>query len=76
MSPEPVTEQDLRRVCLEVSSRGESIDHILSEFLHANFEHEQREADRAAAHRSEEESTQWWIDSGATAPPGRHRAVS
>ena len=76
MEPESAPEQELRRAALLASSRGESVAHILSEFLHRNFEDEQREADHAAAHRSGEQASEWWIASGATPPPGRHRAAS
>lgn len=76
MASQLVTEEAVRRACLEAAARGEPISHILDEYLHVNFLLEQEAADRAASHRTEEEPGEWWVAAGARPPAGRHRAVS
>mgnify|MGYP001186271909 CR=1 FL=1 len=76
MPHEEVTEEAVRRACLEAAARGEPISHILDEYLHVNFVLEQEASDRAASHRTEDEPGEWWIAAGARPAAGRHRAVS
>lgn len=76
MAHEPVTEEELRRICLEAAARGERVGHILNDYLYLNFLHEQQLADQAASHRTDAESEEWWTASGAARPEGRHRIAS
>lgn len=76
MATESVTEEELRRICLDAAARGEGVSHIINDYLYLNFLHEQQEADRAANHRTEDDSEEWWIASGAARAEGRHRVAS
>jgi len=75
MASSQVTEEELRRICLDAAARGEGVSHIINDYLYLNFQHEQHEADRAALHRSEDQAEEWWIASCAPRPQGRHRAA-
>lgn len=76
MASQPVTEEELRRICLDAASRGQRVGYILNDYLYLNFLQEQQEADRAAAHRSEVDPDEWWTESGAPRQEGRHRTAS
>lgn len=75
MASQLVTEEELRRICLGAASRGEGVGYIINDYLYLNVLHEQQEADLAARHRSETDPEEWWIESGAPRPDGRHRAA-
>ncbi|MCK0111014.1 hypothetical protein MWU75_02515 [Ornithinimicrobium sp. F0845] len=75
MASQLVTEEELRRICLDAASRGEGVGYIINDYLYLNFLHEQQEADRAASHRSEDDPGEWWTESGAPRAEGRHRAA-
>lgn len=75
MASQPVTEDDLRRICLDAASRGERVGYIINDYLYLNFLHEQQLADRAASHRSDEDPDEWWTEAGAPRAVGRHRAA-
>lgn len=74
MAPEQVSEDELRRICLDAASRGERVGHILNDYLYLSFLHEQQEADRAAGHRSDEEPQDRRPHLSAPSRDGRHRA--
>lgn len=76
MAPEQITEEELRRICLDATSRGEPVGYILHDYLYLAFLHEQQEADRAASHRAHDTVAESWAGSDGSHRAGRHRLAS